>query len=97
MPDPDFETAAHRLAAIVESSDDAILSKDLEGTIQSWNESAERMFGYTAAEAVGQSVLIIIPAEHEEEEEEILRRIGRGDLVSHFETVRRRKDGALVP
>jgi PAS domain S-box-containing protein len=90
-----LERDAFRLAAIVESSDDAVVSKDLNGVIQTWNKGAERIFGYTAAEAVGSSILIIIPEERHSEETEVLSRIraGRG---SHFETVRRRKDGTLI-
>ncbi|HWF06871.1 MAG TPA: PAS domain S-box protein [Bryobacteraceae bacterium] len=90
------ERAGLLLCAIVNSSDDAIISKDLNGIITSWNESAERMFGYTAAEAVGQSVTMLMPADRLEEEPEILARLRRGERVEHFETVRRRKDGALL-
>ncbi len=84
---------SRELAAIVESSDDAIVSKDLESRIRSWNRGAERMFGYTAEEAVGQSIRIIIPEERWSEEEDVLRQLRRGEKVDHFETVRRRKDG----
>ncbi|HEY2389141.1 MAG TPA: PAS domain S-box protein [Candidatus Binatia bacterium] len=84
------------LAAIVEASDDAIVSKTLEGRITSWNAGAERIFGYTAAEAVGRSIELIIPTERLDEEREILRRIRRGERVEHFETVRRAKDGHLL-
>ena len=87
------EAAAARLAAIVQSSDDAIVSKDVNGTITSWNPAAQRMFGYTAAEAVGQSVRIVIPEDRQTEEDDVLARIVRGESVDHFETVRRRKDG----
>src|SRR4051794_30881822 len=97
MPDSDFRSAELRLAAIVESSDDAIVSKDLDGTVRSWNGAATRMFGYTAAEIVGKSIRLIIPSDRQAEEEYVLRRIGRGEIVDHFETVRRRKDGTLVP
>jgi PAS domain S-box-containing protein len=90
------EEARGRLAAIVDSSDDAIVSKTLEGIVTSWNRAAERLFGYTAAEAVGQSILLIIPSDRRSEEDEVLRRIRAGLLVDHFETVRRRKDGTLV-
>ena len=83
------------LAAIVESSDDAIISKDLNGVITSWNRGAERVFGYTAAEAIGQSILMLIPPDRESEEPAILERLRRGESVDHYETVRRRKDGAL--
>lgn len=86
--------AAQRLAAIVESSNDAIVSKDLKGTIQSWNKAAERIFGYTAEEAVGQSITLVIPEDLHEQEPEILRRIAAGERVDGFETVRKRKDGS---
>jgi len=82
-----------RLAAIVDSSDDAIVSKTLEGVITTWNRAAERMFGYTAAEAVGRHITLIIPPDRRAEENEVLARIGRGDTVDHFETVRQTKDG----
>lgn len=83
-------------AAIVASSDDAIISKDLDGVITSWNRGAERIFGYTAREAVGQSVTMLIPADHTEDEPMILGRIRRGESVDHYETVRQRKDGTLL-
>jgi PAS domain S-box-containing protein len=82
-----------RLAAIVDSSDDAIVSKTLNGVITTWNRAAERMFGYTAAEAVGRHITLIIPAERHAEEDDVLARIGRGEMVDHFETVRQTKDG----
>ncbi len=88
--------ARSRLAAIVESSDDAVVSKDLDGVITSWNRGAERVFGYTAAEAVGQHITLIIPPEHRDEEVEILARLRRGERTDHFETVRKRKDGTLL-
>jgi len=91
------DAAARRLAAIVEFSDDAIVSKDLNGIVTSWNLAAERMFGYTAAEAVGQSITLIVPSERLSEEEHVLREIRAGRTVDHFETMRRRKDGTLVP
>ena len=84
---------ARRLAAIVESSDDAIVSKTLDGVITSWNPAAARMFGYTEAEAVGQSILFIVPLDRRDEEAEVLRRLRRGETIDHFETVRVRKDG----
>src|SRR3546814_12024525 len=90
------ERDARRLAAIVESSDDAILAKDLDGTIMSWNAGAERLFGFTEDEAIGRPVTILLPEERLDEEPEILRRIRRGERVEHFETVRRRKDGSLI-
>ena len=88
---------SHHLAAIVSSSDDAIVSKDLNGIVTSWNEAAERMFGYTAEEAIGQSIRLIIPADRQSEENEVLRRIRAGKSVTHFDTVRVRKDGSLIP
>lgn len=84
------------LGAIVDSSDDAIVSKDLNGIITSWNRSAERLFGYAAEEVVGKSITIIIPPDRLSEEPEILRRLQRGERVDHFETIRRRKDGTLL-
>jgi PAS domain S-box-containing protein len=81
------------MAAIIESSDDAIISKDLNGIIMSWNEGAERLFGYTAAEVVGKSVATLIPAGRADEESCILERIRRGEKVDHYETTRLRKDG----
>ncbi|NMG40988.1 PAS domain S-box protein [Chelativorans sp. ZYF759] len=86
-----------RLAAIVESSFDAIISKDLDGIITSWNPAAERLFGYTAEEAVGQSILLLVPPSHLDEEAQIIARIRRGERVETFETVRSRKDGSVVP
>jgi PAS domain S-box-containing protein len=85
-----------RLAAIVESSDDAIIGKNLDGIISSWNRSAERIFGYTAEEAVGKNITLIIPPERRDEEPVILERLRRGEHVDHFETVRMRKDGRLL-
>ena len=90
------DRAAQHYAAIVESSDDAILSKDLDGVITSWNGGAQRLFGYTAEEAVGRSVTIIIPADRHDEEPMILERVRRGERIEHYETVRQRKDGSLV-
>lgn len=90
-----LETKA-QLAAIVKSSDDAIIGKDLNGVIQSWNAGAERLFGYTAQEAVGQPVTILFPADRLNEEPGILDRIRQGERIQHYETVRRRKDGSLV-
>ena len=87
---------AQYLAAIVESSDDAIVSKTLKGVITSWNIAAERLFGYTAAEAVGQPITIIFPPDRLAEEETFLRLIGRGERIRHFETVRVRKDGQRI-
>jgi len=90
------EEARHRLAAIVESSDDAIVSKDLNGVITSWNAAAERMFGYTADEIVGRSIMTIIPPEMHGDEQEILATIGRGDRIMHFETERLKKNGERI-
>jgi PAS domain S-box-containing protein len=90
------ERATSLLASIVDSSDDAILSKKLDGTITSWNQSAERLFGYKAQEAIGQHITLIVPWERRSEEEDILRRLARGERVEHFETVRRRKDGTQL-
>ncbi len=84
------------LGAIVDSSDDAILSKDLNGVITSWNKSAERMFGYAAQEAIGQSGAILIPADRLQEEAQIVEKIRRGEGVEHFETARMRKDGSIL-
>lgn len=84
------------LAAIVDSADDAIVSKTLDGVIQSWNRGAERMFGWTAAEAVGRHITMIIPEERRAEEDDIIARIRRGEPVDHLETVRRAKDGRSV-
>ena len=91
------DDAAQHLSAIVESSFDAIVSKDLDGVITSWNRSAERLFGYSSEEVVGQSVRMLIPADHQDEETNILARIRRGERVESFETIRQRKDGSLVP
>lgn len=90
------ELATQRLAAIVDSSDDAIISKDLNGIITSWNAGAERLFLYTEQEVVGKSVTILIPPERQHEEAGILQRLRRGERIDHFETVRQRKDGSLV-
>nr|WP_237681244.1 PAS domain S-box protein [Agrobacterium tumefaciens] len=86
-----------RLAAIVESSFDAIISKDLSGTIVSWNNAAERMFGYSEAEAVGQLIYLIVPDSKRDEEAEILRRLKLGERIETFETTRRHRSGQLVP
>jgi PAS domain S-box-containing protein len=90
------EVELRRAAAIVENSDDAIISKDLEGTILSWNPGAERLYGYTAAEAIGQPVTMLIPPDRPDEEPRILEQIRRGNPVDHYETVRQRKDGTLI-
>jgi PAS domain S-box-containing protein len=90
------ERDARQLAAIVESSEDAIASKNLNGVIQTWNAAAERVFGYRAEEAIGRPITMLIPADRQDEEPGILARIRRGERVDHFETVRRRKDGHLI-
>jgi PAS domain S-box-containing protein len=90
------ERSADLLAAIVNSSEDAIISKNLDGIITSWNAGARRLFGYSADEAVGQNITLIIPPERRSEEVEILSRLKRGERVDHFETVRVAKDGRLV-
>ena len=90
------EHAGQRLVAIVESSDDAIVGKDLNGIISSWNGAAERLFGYRDEEVIGKSVTILIPADSHNEEPAILERIRRGERIDHYETVRRRKDGSLI-
>ena len=90
------ELAPYWLSAIIETADDAIISKTLEGVITSWNKGAERIFGYTAEEAVGQSVTILIPADHLHEEPAILARLRAGNRIEHYETIRVRKDGTLI-
>ena len=90
------EEAAQRLAAVVQSSHDAIATKTLDGIITGWNKSAERIFGYKAKEIVGKSILTVIPKERHAEEAEILTRIRRGESIEHYETVRQRKDGRLI-
>ena len=94
---PTGELYAARLAAIVANADDAIISKTLGGMITSWNRAAETLFGYTEAEVIGQSITLIIPPERLFEEEEIIRRLRRGQSIEHFETERRAKDGRLIP
>jgi PAS domain S-box-containing protein len=90
------ELAAEHLAAVVESSTDAIISKDLNGVITSWNPGAERLFGYTAQEAIGQPITLLFPADRLDEEVDIVARIRRGERVDHYDTVRRKKSGRLV-
>jgi PAS domain S-box-containing protein len=94
---PQTKRSKHlRLASIVGNSDDAIISKNLDGTITSWNKGAERIFGYSADEAIGKSVTILIPADREDEEPRIIERIRSGERIDHYDTVRRRKDGSPV-
>lgn len=92
----DNELRWRSLASIVECSDDAIVGKNLDGIITSWNKGAERIFGYTAEEAIGQPITIVIPADRQNEEREILTRLRRGERIDHFETVRQRRHGSLI-
>lgn len=92
----DDATVRARLAAIVESSDDAIIGKTLDGVITSWNRGAERIFGYAASDAIGRPVTMLIPLDRHDEEPEILGRIRRGERVDHYETIRQRRDGSLI-
>jgi PAS domain S-box-containing protein len=91
-----IDEARTRLAAIVESSEDAIISKDPLGIVTSWNGGAEKVFGYTAAEMIGRSVICLLPEDRLQEEDEILERISRGEIVEHTETVRKKKNGQLI-
>src|SRR5215213_154480 len=97
MPSPPDDVTIRHLARVVESSDDAIVSKDLNSIITSWNRAAERMFGYSASEAVGQSIRMIIPADRQGEEDTVLARIRAGETIAHFETIRQRKDRTFIP
>jgi PAS domain S-box-containing protein len=90
------EHASRLLASIVETSNDAIVGKDLNGIVTSWNRGAERLFGYTAEEMIGKSITILFPADRQNEEAEILDRVRRGERIDHYETVRQRKDGSFV-
>src|SRR5215213_5319631 len=94
---PPSDLTLRHLAKVVESSDDAIISKDLNSTIISWNRAAERMFGYPAAEAIGKSIRMIIPSDRQTEEDDLLAKIRNGEATTHFETIRQRKDGTLFP
>jgi len=89
-------TTAAYLAAVIESSQDAIITRDLSGIIQTWNKSAERIFGYTAEEALNQSIFLIIPPHLHPEEASILSSLRKGELIERYHTVRRRKDGRLI-
>ena len=90
------EEATQRLASIVDSSDDAIISKDLDGIISSWNKGAERIFGYMAEEIIGKSIKVLIPREYHAEEDTILDRLRRGQRIEHYETIRQHKHGSLI-
>src|SRR3954470_11501352 len=92
----DAEELRSRLAAIVASSDDAIISKNLDGIVVTWNEGVARIFGYTAEEMIGKSITLLIPPERQEEEPAILAQLRAGQRVDHYETVRVRKDGSLL-
>ena len=96
MQTPDPIVAMRRLAALVESSDDAIVTKDLNSVITSWNRAAEAMFGYTAEEAIGRSIRMLIPTELEDEEDIVIAKIRAGERIDHYETVRQRKDGSRL-
>ncbi|MFJ6322164.1 MULTISPECIES: PAS domain-containing protein [unclassified Rhizobium] len=91
------EHSAERLAAIVESSFDAIISKNLSGTIVSWNKAAERMFGYAETEVIGKPIYLIIPHDNRNEEADILLRLKMGERIEPFQTTRRHQDGRMVP
>jgi PAS domain S-box-containing protein len=97
IEEPDNSIRSALLAAIVESSDDAIVSKTLDGRILSWNAGASRIFGYTAEEVIGKPITIIIPAELREEEQRILDQVRSGRRIEHFDTIRIAKDGRRIP
>lgn len=97
MTHPSDDLTLRHLARVVESSDDAIVSKSLEGVILSWNRAAERMFGYPADEAIGRNIRMIIPADRQAEEDRVIASIRAGEAVTHYETIRQRKDGTLLP
>jgi PAS domain S-box-containing protein len=89
-------SAEQVLWSIIDNSDDAIITKNLDGIISSWNKAAERIFGYTAEEVIGKSCSIIHPPERHDEEPALLARIRRGERISHYETISQRKDGSLI-
>lgn len=91
------QSLKEHLAAIVENSDDAIVTKNLDSIILSWNRGAERLFGYSAEEAIGHSITMVIPEDRQLEEVDFVRKLRRGERISNFETIRKRKDGSLVP
>jgi PAS domain S-box-containing protein len=91
-----LDSTGHLLRSIVENSDDAIITKNLDGIISSWNKSAERIFGYTAEEVIGKPITILIPPDRDNEEPAILARLRRGERIDHYETVRQRSDGRLI-
>src|ERR1700761_7954662 len=93
----DAENKQAMLAAIIDSSEDAIISKTLEGIITSWNGAAERMFGYRSEEVIGRHISLLIPADRLQEEEMIIDSIRRGQRVQHFETLRQASNGTLIP
>ncbi|PYQ69158.1 MAG: hypothetical protein DMG01_29605 [Acidobacteria bacterium] len=95
MAQEPLDAALLRLAAIIDSSEAAIYSVDLDGTITTWNQASERLFGFPSAAAIGQPLSMIVPPEQEAEEAEVIRRIRGGEGVEHYETVRRRRDGSL--
>src|SRR5688572_15960039 len=97
MSKPPLDLTLRHLAKVVESSDDAIVSKDLNSIIVTWNRAAERMFGYTAAEAIGRSIRMIIPNDRQGEEDEVLASVRAGRAITNYETIRQRKDGTLIP
>jgi len=90
------EKEASHFRSVIESSADAIIGKDLDGVITSWNAGAERLYGYSAAEAIGKPISVLVPPGHEDETPEIIRRVRAGEQVEHYETVRERKDGTQV-
>ncbi|HRH40848.1 MAG TPA: PAS domain S-box protein, partial [Pyrinomonadaceae bacterium] len=103
MDDEELQTGLNKrsmesawLSAIIDSADDAIISKTLEGIITSWNKGAEHIFGYTADEIIGKPVLVLIPPDHQDEEPQILQRMKQGERIEHYETIRQCKDGSLV-